>query len=276
MRARYAILLLFCVHFRGDPASSAKAINNWVKENTNQKITEIIRPEAIDAHTSILIVNAVYFKGTWLKTFSKYKTQESANFYISADETIQVPLMSMTEMRFMHGSNKELKCDAIELPYVNNQFSMYIILPDTDTTDLKKVESILTQEHLTNVKESFQMSGKELNVFIPRFKLDLSPNLSDTLVRMGIGDLFAKGLADLSGMDGTKELVVSKAVQRAYVEVNEEGIEAAAVTTFSCSITCVRPHIPITIFRADHPFLFFIQGNVTRSILFLGRLVNPR
>jgi len=150
-----------------------------------------------------------------------------------------------------------------------DDLSMFILLPDQAATSLSDLENKLTSDDLINVREKFRMSSYEVNLCLPRFKLDEKISLSEMLAAMGMSDLFVPSVADLSGIDGSKELCVSQVVHRAVVEVNEEGTEAAGTTNvFLCSL-CLDS------FCANHPFLFFIQDKATRSILFLGRLVKP-
>ena len=217
-------------------------------------------------------MNAIYFKANWKEPFDKHYTR-SGDFRITNDKIVQVPLMYMPELSTELGFSEELKSNAVELPYVRNEMSMFIILPDDKVTNLQEVEGKLTASHITSVEKAFAMRRQDVNVWLPRFKLDESLSLSETLSALGMNEMFSEGKADLSGIDGTRELFVSKVFHRAYVEVNEEGTEAAAVNVYGCSASCARP-TPFE-FRADHPFLFFIRNNRTRSVLFLGKLVNP-
>jgi len=163
--------------------------------------------------------------------------------------------------------------EVIELPYVGDSLSMFIILPDRGTT-LAELENSLTFDDLVNVRQKFQMRLAEVRLFLPKFRLDERLSLVQLLAAMGMRDLFTR-TADLSGIDGSRELCVSEVLHRAVVEVNEEGTEAAAATAvvyedlFSASTDTPR------VFRADRPFLFFIQHQATKSVLFLGRLVKP-
>ena len=174
---------------------------------------------------------------------------------------------------FYYGENAELKCQAIELPYAGGNISMFVLLPDQESTQLSEVQQKLTSNDLVDIKEKFHMTSEEVNLWLPRFNLDEKLSLADMLAGMGMKDLFIQGVADLSGMDGSKELYVSKVLHRAVVEVNEEGTEAAAATAVVMML-CSMIEKEIN-FRANHPFLFFIQDKATRSILFLGRLARP-
>ena len=162
--------------------------------------------------------------------------------------------------------------EVIELPYVGDSLSMFIILPDRPTT-LAELENSLTFDDLVNVRQKFQMTSGQVTLFLPKFRLDERLSLAQLLAAMGMRDLFTEGLADLSGIDGSRELYVSEVLHRAVVEVNEEGTEAAATTAMNMTIG--GPGRSSGLFRADRPFLFFIQHRATKSVLFLGRLVKP-
>ena len=246
-------------------------INKWVAEKTNNKITEIVSADAVDALTRLVLVNAVYFKGDWLKMFNVNSTRDE-DFHVSQNESVNVKMMHL-KSKFNYGVNAKLHCQAIELPYAGENLSMFILLPDQAVTSLSEVEEKLTSDDLVNIMEKFQMSSVKVKLWLPRFKLDEKLSLSKMLAAMGMSDLFKPGVADLTGIDGSKELYVSHVVHRAVVEVNEEGTEAAAATAVVMQFRSAV--IRNIIFRANHPFLFFIQDKATRSILFFGRLVKP-
>ena len=246
-----------------------------MSEQTNQKIPEIVSPDAVTELTRLILVNAIYFKGDWNKKFDKAETEDK-DFRISKEKTVTVPLMHIPNFKVKYGVNNELNCQAIELPYNKHAMSMFVLLPDDTVTSLQEVESKLTSDHLINVEEKFKMREMEVHVWLPRFKLDEKLSLKEIFSIMGMDEMFSVDKADLSGIDGTKELYVSQVFHRAFVEVNEEGSEAAAATAVVTMCECAMlPREPLK-FKADHPFLFFIRDNVTGSILFLGRLVIPR
>jgi len=246
-------------------------INKWVAEKTNNKITELVSADSVDALTRLILVNAVYFKGDWLNKFSINSTIVE-DFHVSPQESVKVKMMSMKGKDFFCGYNRELKSQAIELPYVGKNLSMFILLPEQSATSLSDLEKKLTSDDLINVREKFKMRWNEVNLWLPRFKLDEKLSLSEVLAAMGMSHLFVPGVADLSGIDGSNELYVSQVLHRAVMEVNEEGTEAAAATAGTITLLC---YIEPFSFRADHPFVFFIQDKATKSILFLGRLMKP-
>lgn len=243
-------------------------------EKTNDKVTELVSPSHVNALTRLILVNAVYFKGDWLTKFDADLTT-TEDFHISTSESVKVPMMHMQNAKFFYGVNSELHCQAVELPYAGQNLSMFILLPDPTVTSLSEVEKKLTAYDLLLVKEKFRMSSVKVNnLWLPRFSLDEKLSLAEVLAGMGMSDLFKAGIADLSGVDGSKDLYVSKILHRAVVEMNEEGTEAAAATAVVIMLRSAMFEREIN-FRADHPFLFFIQDKATGSILFLGRLVKP-
>jgi len=233
---------------------------------------DILSPGDVNSMTRLVLVNAVYFKGEWVHIFNENNTRDD-DFHISPNEAVNVKMMYMKSDLY-YGMNSELNCQALELPYAGENVSMYILLPD-QTTSLSQLEEKLTADDLANVRERFSMRMGEVNVWLPRFGLDVKLSLAKVLREMGMGDLFDANVADLSGIDGKKDLVVSKILHRAVVQVRENGTEAAAAT----AVIVIELSAPIGLeefdFRADRPFLFFIQDKPTKSILFLGRLVKP-
>ena len=180
--------------------------------------------------------------------------------------------MMHIKAEFKYGINEKLSCAAVELPYRGKSLSMFILLPDKGVISLSEVEKKMTYDDLVNVTDKFAMFPLEVKLWLPRFSLDEKLNLGRMLTGIGMKDLFNEGAADLSGIDGSKKLYVSKMLHRAVIEVNEEGTEAAAATV----VETMYRSAPLEMeFRADRPYIFFIQDKATKSILFLGRLVKP-
>lgn len=256
------------VDYKGaEPAARAK-INQWVSDKTQEKIKNIL-PVPLPASTRLMILNAVYFKGLWETQFKKEGTAD-APFFLSTGQTVTVPLMTQ-KARFSHG-----KADGVQfvaLPYKGGTFSMLVLLPDAKTPEaLEALERDLTTENLT--KWRALMRKQDVKLSLPRFTITWGAySLVPELTALGMGGAF-RGDADFSGMDGTRELYISDVVHKAFVEVNEEGTEAAAVTIVGLRAT--RMPLPPPVFRADHPFIFLIQENATEHILFMGRVANPK
>ena len=262
---QYYSALVENLDFAGDADGSRQHINDWVANNTNQKIKDLLGDGTIDPLTAAVLVNTIYFNGLWKTKFAIANTTSSA-FNTSETSSTKIKMMNLNATMFNYAEVNSMKSKILELPYAGDEVSMYILLPNT-TNGLPALESELTAAKLDNAISS--MRERKLDVSIPRFEMTLKLDLKKMLVAMGMKDLF--GNADLSGIDGTRNLVVSKVVHQAYINVSEEGTEAAAATAVVIRFTSAP--IPTT-FKADHPFMFFIREKVTGSILFSGRVVN--
>ena len=268
------ILNVLCCCDRHDISGSAAAINSWVAEKTDNKITELVPESDIDALTRLILVSAVYFKGNWLKTFNAIETRPRS-FHVSQKNTIRVEMMYQNA-EFYYGVNEDLRCQAVEMPYAGDTLSMFILLPDQSATNLAELEKNLTPDDLTDVKKKYRMAFLDVHLSLPKFRLDEKLGLAETLSGMGMKDLFTENVVDLSGIDGAKNLCVSRVLHGAVVDVNEEGTEAAAAINTQLNLKAFDEDEPPKIyFNADHPFLFFIQDKATGAILFLGRLAKP-
>ncbi|MFH1391972.1 MAG: serpin family protein [Candidatus Diapherotrites archaeon] len=247
---------------------SRVTINNWVEGQTNDKIKDLIPEGAITRDTRLVLTNAIYFKGTWLEQFDEKNTSEQ-NFRVSAGQTVKVPMMSLTskETKFNYAETDELQI--IELPYDGEELSMFVLLPKGD--DLESLEESLGAEKLSEWRNLLRK--QEVKLYLPKFKLETKYFMNETLEEMGMPTAFSN-MADFSGMTGSKDLFISYVIHQAFVEVNEEGTEAAAATAVIMEKLSASIEQPI-IFRADHPFIFIIQENETGSILFLGRVSDP-
>ena len=233
------------------------AINGWAAEKTSGHIPRILEPGMLDASTAAAILNAVYFKGTWAEQFRTEDTYESG--FWTGTQTTRADFMRVNGM-FNHTRADNIQ--AVKLPYEGGRLSMLVLLPAD--RDIGRVEAALTPELITRLEAS--MVDVKLDVILPKFDIRANYNLIPPLERLGVTDLFDPLAADLSGMaDGN--LYVDTAIHEAYVVVNEEGTEAAAVTAM-----VLTESAPET-FVADHPFIFIIQDGET--ILFMGRVSDP-
>lgn len=263
---------LASVDFQHTSEDARKMINEWVKGQTEGKIPELLVAGVVDNMTKLVLVNAIYFKGNWQEKFMKEATTD-APFRLNKKDTKIVKMMYQKK-KFPYGYIQDLKCRVLELPYQGEELSMVILLPDDiedESTGLKKIEKQLTLEKLREWTKPENLDLIEINVSLPRFKLEESYNLNSHLARLGIEDLF-NSKADLSGMSGARDLFISKVVHKSFVEVNEEGTEAAAATAGIATFCMLMPEEN---FVADHPFIFFIRHNPSTNILFLGRLSSP-
>jgi serpin B len=245
--------------------AARKTINDWVEKRTEGKIKELIKPGILDSLTRLVLTNAIYFKGNWANQF-KEKDTEDAPFTVARDRKVTVPMMSQKE-QFAYAETETLQL--LELPYVEDELSMVILLPK-EVDGLPDLENSLTPGSL---KEWLQhLTRQQVLVQVPRFKLTSEFRLEEVLKSMGMTDAFLLPPADFSGMTGVKDLFISAVIHKAFVDVNEEGTEAAAATAVVMKRE-VAAEPPV--FRADHPFLFLIRDNQSGGILFLGRVVNP-
>ena len=262
---------------------SRTEINQWVEEQTNKKIQELIPQGSINASTKLILVNAIYFKGDWDVKFHKSRTYKQ-DFHVSPTQKKQTDMMHSTGEYGMLRSVTELNgATALEMPYKGKRMSMIFLLPAiglhatySSLGDLE--EAMLNVNDLNSILKFEQKSIVE--VTLPRFKLESQLDLVEPLKQLGMTDMFDEAKADFSGMTGgtNNHLFVSQVVQKAFVEVNEEGTEAAAATfgcmALGCSLTASRPPPPPR-FTCDRPFMFLIRDNLTGMILFSGQFTAP-
>uniref|UniRef100_A0A8C5MNN0 Leukocyte elastase inhibitor n=1 Tax=Leptobrachium leishanense TaxID=445787 RepID=A0A8C5MNN0_9ANUR len=260
------------VDFLADSENARQNINNWVSKQTKEKIPELLAKGSVNGNTKLVLVNAIYFKGDWAEKFNAQETTEKP-FRLNKNNQTLVKMMYQKK-KFPFTYIPEINCRILELPYAGHELSMVIILPENiedDTTGLQKLEKELTLEKFQEWTRSENMGPIDVHVHLPRFKLEDSYELKPVLSSLGIEDLFSAGVADLSGMSGSKDLFLSEVVHKSFVEVNEEGTEAAAASAGIAALCMLMEED----FNADHPFVFFIRHNPTSSILFFGRYVSP-
>ena len=253
-------------------------INRWVEQETNDKIKDLIPSGVLDALTRMVLTNAIYFKGDWQAQFKEKSTREMP-FKISTDKTVQTPMMYQ---KGNFGYYQDADVQVLEMPYKGDNVSMFVLLPNqgggqpfrrpTNPPAKKKtltdLEKILSPAKLSEWVSKVRRT--KIDTWFPKFKMTSEFSLSQQLQALGMKKAF--GDADFSGMDGTKKLYISAVLHKAFVEVNEEGTEAAAATAVVISLKSARRYPS---FRADHPFLFLIRDKATGSILFLGRYAEP-
>uniref|UniRef100_A0A8C3SGN5 Serpin B6 n=1 Tax=Chelydra serpentina TaxID=8475 RepID=A0A8C3SGN5_CHESE len=245
---------------------SRKHINAWVEEKTEGKIQNLLAQGAVDSMTRLVLVNAIYFKGNWATPFNKRNTVER-QFKINKNETKPVQMM-FKKAKFNMSYIADFQTKILDLPYVDNETSMIILLPD----EIQDNSTELTYEKLIEWINPEVMNYTKVEVFLPRFKLEEAYDLKPVLKSMGMADAFESDKVDFSGMSASNDLVLSEVVHKSFVEVNEEGTEAAAATGVIMAGCCLEI---LPQFTADHPFLFFIRHNTTGNILFYGRFCSP-
>ena len=255
------------VDFRTQADSARTDINDWVDDKTKGKITDLIQPGVLGPATRLVLVNAIYFKGSWAREFDRHSTTK-APFTVAPSQKPEVPLMNLTaDFKYAEADGLQL----LELPYVGGDLSMIVLLP-REPDGLKGVEDLLNTQTLG--RWLAQAHDQKVAVFLPKFKMSAQFSLAKPLTEMGMTDAFSPS-ANFFGMDGERDLFISAVVHKAFVDVNEQGTEAAAATAVVMRSMAVMMPRPTPIFRADHPFIFLIRDNHSGSILFIGRLVDP-
>jgi len=248
--------------FAADAEGSRSTINDWVAEQTRDKIDELLKPGVITSDTRLVLTNAIYFKAFWLTQFDPDETYDGTFRAPGGDVT--VPMMNMDEAEVEYAYEEDVT--VLRLPYTDDEVSMLLVLPHDDD-GLADVEAGLTAEQIEDWNAALYET--EAMIAVPRFEMRYQLSVKDTLVALGMGEAFDPVAADFSGITDTG-MFISEVVHEAYVKVDEEGTEAAAATAVVMQDSAVGD-----MFWADHPFLFLIQDDLTGSILFMGRVVDP-
>lgn len=247
--------------FKGEPEKSRTIINKWVEEKTEDKIKDLIPEGFLNSSIKLVLTNAIYFKGSWLYKFNKNFTKEE-DFKTEEGEIEKVQMMSATGKEFNYAEDENYQI--LELPYDGETLSMLILLPKNDNLN---INYSLFNELKKKLKK------QKVNVFIPKYKFEKKYFFFEILYEMGVHKAFEDN-ADFKKITGKKNLKIGNVIHQAYVQVDEEGTEAAAATGITLRLTSVIiEHIPV--FRADHTFLFFIFHNKTNCILFTGKVSKP-
>ena len=246
---------------------AADLINRWAQENTNDKIKEIANPDMFNANTRLALTNAVYFKGAWRFPFMEADTQKQAFTLLNGDQ-VDVDMMRISTEEFSALKNEQVQM--VELNYANSSMVMDLIAPVDGKWDA--FSQTLTAGLLDDYLE--QLATHRVDLSLPKFKIETPEmDLINPMQDLGVVDLFGMA-ADLSGMTGDKSLLISTLVQKAFIDVNEAGTEAAAVTIAVAQVKGMISPEPITI-TFDSPFLFLIRDRETGAILFIGQLLQP-
>jgi len=254
------------VDFLRDPDGSRGAINGWVSRETRGTIEDLLSPGVITSATRMILVNAIYFYAGWADPFSTGRTHD-APFALLDEEVVFVPTMHGA----MAGAYVSLDgVEVIDLPFAGGNARMTILLPEQGR--FEQVERLLDAA----VFEAYlaRLEWGQLEIALPKFRVEAKSDLSATLASMGMPDAFNPDTADFSGMDGSRELHIGKVIHQAFVDVREEGTEAAAATAVMMLGTGIPPEpIPVAV---DRPFVFVIREQSTGTILFVGRVLDPR
>jgi serpin B len=252
--------------FQHKPEDSRTIINDWVSEQTEAKIRNLIPPGVINDLTRLLLTNAVYFNAAWAQPFRQEYTRDD-QFHLLDGNRVTVPMMAQTKyFPYTEGDTYQ----SVELHYDGRELSMVILLPRPDR--FQEFENSLDPERVDLILKT--LAPRNVRIKMPRFRYEYGPvSLKTALNKMGMSLPFMPGSADFSGMDGTRDLFITDALHKAFVSVDEEGTEAAAATVVAIGDTSVPP--PPVEFIVDRPFIFFIRDIETGAVLFLGRVANP-
>jgi len=247
----------------GDPVAQ-KTINSWVDRSTNGKISKIV--DRIDPLMMMYLINAIYFKGMWTQEFDKKDTRDD-QFTTAEGARISCRMMSQ-DRSFPYFEDSTLQ--AIDLPYGSGHYSMTVFLPRPEI-DLDILIAQFTADNWHKWASALAKSPGEL--FLPKFKLEYELTLNDELTALGMGIAFAPDKADFTKINKKGKLYISEVKHKTFVDVNEEGTEAAAVTSVGMMLTSVQP--AGFVMRVDRPFLFVIRDHRSGTILFMGKIVEP-
>ncbi|CAD7703819.1 unnamed protein product [Ostreobium quekettii] len=257
--------------FGASPEASRRAINEWVEGRTGGRIADLVPEGSLGPDTRMVLANALYFRASWATQFDPAETQK-AQFRAGGDGNSTVDMMKLESM-FAHAAVTERDLQVLELPYSGGRFSMFVVLPDA-ADGLPAVEASFCDGNGNGGSVVFglneRLTPRVVVVNLPRFSVEGSVELHDLLPEIGMRDAFNASAADLSGIDGRGELYVTAAQHKAFVEVNEEGTEAAAGTAMQVAMRSLPPT-----FEADRPFMFYIMDNANKALVMLGRMWDP-
>lgn len=253
------------VDFKNSSEVARAAINRWVEDVTNAKIKDLLPDKSVDDSTLLVLVNAIYFKGLWATQFDP-KATRPLDFNVDSKTKKQVDML-FQKNDFKMAHSDELGVTALEIPYRGGNTSMVVLLPD-EIEGLRELEKRLTALKLAHLFEDL-CNRSDVLLYLPKFKLEQTVNLKGTLEAMGIKDFFAPE-ADLSGISEAGSLAASEVFHKAFVEVSEEGTEAAAATAVVMMLACCAvQRVPCT-FMVNRPFMFFIRSHDPEIVLFMG------
>ncbi|XP_032740610.1 serpin B6-like [Rattus rattus] len=254
--------------FKGAPEQSRQCINTWVAKKTEGIIRELLSPCTVNSNTCLVLVNVIYFKGSLEKPFNKADTREMP-FKVSTNEKKTVQMMSQ-KSTFKMTYVKDISTQVLTLPFENSGLIMYILLSDSHEAQIK-LENELTYDKFLEWTDEDRMEEKEMEIFLPRIKLEENYDMNGVLRKLGVTDAFEEDKADFSGISSKQGLFLSKVVHKSFVEMSEEGTEAAVPTD---TVAMKSPLTPRCL-MADRPFLFSIQDTRSKEILFFGRFSSP-
>ncbi|XP_061726100.1 alaserpin-like isoform X2 [Cydia pomonella] len=249
-----------------ESAAAAGAVNKWVAEQTEDMIKDVVDAKSLNSDTRLLLINAIYFQGFWETPFRTRATRDRP-FHVDLNTQIKVPMMSMHDVHFRYKHSPELKAQFLQMDYKGRQASMVIVLPD----EIEGLGAVLQQLAAGHdlMAELTDMKSTLLDVMVPKFKIETEIDLTQLLPEMGIKLIFDDRNSNINMLTSNEPLYVSKAVQKALIEVDEAGTKAVARTTFYGYLGCLRVDMPLKWkFEADRPFIYLLK--VGQIPVFLG------
>ncbi|KAI4464503.1 serine protease inhibitor serpin [Holotrichia oblita] len=247
---------------------AANQINNWVTKQTRNKIKDIISESALNEETRLVLVNAIYFKGLWTHPFKIHQTQDK--FYVSNLQTVDCEMMRTTG-EFIYAEDALLDAKILKMPYMHSNIFFVIILPNS-INGLKNVETKILTTGFSMLQKDANLENVE--VFLPKFKLETSMDLKQPLQDIGLGNIFGEKANFSQMLNSQMPLTISKVLQKTFIDINENGTEAASATSV---IMRVRRSLDLHhhTFLANRPFMFYVIDSASSMLLFLGKLINP-
>ncbi len=258
---------LYIVDYISDPESARLAINEWVEEKTEDKILDLIPPNAITPLTRLVLANAIYFNGSWLHPFDLAETSPGPFKTLEGSE-ISVDMMKLFNENLLYTKGNDFQ--AVRLPYLSSDFAMTLIIPDSGA--LETVAGALSTSFLSELSNN--MRSELINLEMPKYDFETEINANDVLIALGMEEAFDPDLSDFKGIADVEDLHISDVLQKATIIVDEEGTEAAAATAVIVGVESMPIDDPISLV-VDRPFFFMIQHIPTGTILFMGHVVQP-
>lgn len=244
---------------------SRQTINQWVNDQTEGKIKDLLPQGSVNELTRLVLTNAIYFNAAWASQFEKGATTEGKFTLLNGTQITVSMMRQMKSFGYTDGDSYK----AVQLPYDGNELSMVILLPELN--QFKTFEAGLTGQRIDQIIQS--LKGNLVELAMPKFKIEAEFGLNEALKQLGMQDAFDPNKADFSGMNGNKDLYITDVVHKAFVSVDEAGTEAAAATGVVVGTTSMP--VNIKVMNIDHPFIFLIRDIQTGAILFMGRVINP-
>lgn len=258
---------IFIVDYISDPESARLAINEWVEEETEQKIQDLIPPDAITPLTRLVLANAIYFNGSWMYPFDLNATNTEP-FNLLDGSASEVEMMKLFGENLLYTKGPDF--EALRLPYLSHDFAMTLIVPDEGA--FETMESALSTPFISNLSET--MRYELIDLEMPKFDFETEINANDVLKSLGMEEAFNPDVSDFRGIADVDDLHITDVLQKATITVDEEGTEAAAATAVIVGVESMPMDEPISVV-IDRPFFFLIQHIPTNTILFMGHVVQP-